>query len=147
MIIVNPIISELMLIIHNPIIQLLADAVVFDTVFGIIRCIKERKFNSGIGIDGALRKIGMLLCCVFLPITDRLIGINFVGFIPVEVHEAFSFIPSNVGLTEFFGLFFIAYESVSILKNMTLCGLPVGGIWRKCKSWLSTYTDELPDDD
>ena len=45
---------------HNKIIQLVVLAIVCDTVFGVLRAIKEKKFNSCAGIDGAIRKVGML---------------------------------------------------------------------------------------
>ena len=50
-----------------------------------------------------------------------------------------------VGLAEFFGLLYLAYEVVSILKNMALCGLPVKRLWQFVRNLLSKYTDELPD--
>lgn len=37
-------------------------------------------------------------------------------------------------------------EIVSILKNMSLCGLPVKKVWRTVKKALSKYTNELPTD-
>ena len=42
---------------HNKIIQLVVLAIVCDTVFGVLRAIKEKKFNSCAGIDGAIRKV------------------------------------------------------------------------------------------
>lgn len=44
-------------------------------------------------------------------------------------------------------MLYIAYEIVSILKNMVLCGLPVRNVWLYVKTFLSKYTSELPDDD
>lgn len=41
---------------HNKIIQLVVLAIVCDTVFGVLRAIKEKKFNSCAGIDGAIRQ-------------------------------------------------------------------------------------------
>ena len=51
---------------HNKIIQLVVLAIVCDTVFGVLRAIKEKKFNSCAGIDGAIRKVGMLISLVFM---------------------------------------------------------------------------------
>ena len=42
---------------------------------------------------------------------------------------------------------YIAYEVVSIFKNMALCGLPVKKVWEKVREFLAKYTDELPDTD
>lgn len=134
---------------HNTLLILVVVAVVFDTCFGIIRAIKERQFNSNFGIDGALRKIAMLLSLVFLVFVDALIQIDLIGFLPAEVK---SFVCSllgieKIGTAEFFSLLYLAYEIVSILKNMVLCGLPVKRIWETVRKFLGKYTTELPDTD
>ena len=127
----------------SPIIKLVILAVVMDTCFGCIRAIKEHKFNSCFGIDGAIRKISMVASLAFLLVLDQIVHLNLIGFIPEAIR---SFLPVNsIGVAEFFGLLYIAYELVSILKNMTLCGLPVKHIWEAIKKFLSQYTDELPD--
>ncbi len=36
---------------------------VTDTFFGILRAIKEKRFNSCVGIDGAIRKAGQVVVC------------------------------------------------------------------------------------
>ena len=64
---------------HNKIIQLVVLAIVCDTVFGVLRAIKEKKFNSCAGIDGAIRKVGMLISLVFMLAIDVLIKINLIG--------------------------------------------------------------------
>lgn len=129
----------------NPMLQLVVLVIVFDTIFGVIRAIKEHKFNSCVGIDGAIRKISMIISLVFLLIADQIISVNLIAFIPETVRSYIGL--DAVGLTGFFSLLYIAYEIVSILKNMTLCGLPVRIIWDKLKSILGKYTAELPDDE
>ncbi len=127
----------------SPIIKLVILAVVMDTCFGCIRAIKEHMFNSCFGIDGAIRKISMVASLAFLLVLDQIVHLNLIGFIPEAIR---SYLPVNsIGVAEFFGLLYIAYELVSILKNMTLCGLPVKHIWEAIKKFLSQYTDELPD--
>lgn len=127
----------------SPIIKLVILAVVMDTCFGCIRAIKEHEFNSCFGIDGAIRKISMVASLAFLLILDRIVHLNLIGFIPEVIR---SYLPvSGIGVAEFFGLLYIAYELVSILKNMTLCGLPVKRLWETVKKFLTQYTDELPD--
>ncbi len=127
----------------SSIIKLVILAVVMDTCFGCIRAIKEHKFNSCFGIDGAIRKISMVASLAFLLVLDQIVHLNLIGFIPEAIR---SYLPVNsIGVAEFFGLLYIAYELVSILKNMTLCGLPVKHIWEAIKKFLSQYTDELPD--
>lgn len=130
---------------HNTIIQLVVIAVVMDTLFGAGRALKQHKFNSSVGIDGAIRKISMLVSLVFLAVIDRLVHINLIGFIPEEVRAYFPQSISTIGLAEFFGLLYLCYEVVSILKNMALCGLPVKKLWEAVRKFLGKYTEELPD--
>lgn len=132
---------------HNKILQMVFLAIAMDTVFGVVRAIKEHKFNSCFGIDGALRKISMLVSLLFLAIADVLLHINLIGFIPEGVRTYLPVSIAVVGLAEFFGLLYLAYEIVSILKNMTLCGLPVKKLWQVVRNFLKKYTDELPDDE
>ena len=130
---------------HNKIIELVVLAVVFDTIFGVLRAAKEKKFNSCAGIDGAIRKIGMLVSLVFMLLVDVLIKINLIAFIPEQVRNTMGL--NTVGTAEFFSLLYIAYEITSIFKNMALCGLPVKKVWEKVRAFLYKYTDELPDTD
>ena len=121
-------------------------AVAIDTVFGFMRAVRERKWNSSVGIDGAIRKISMLACMTFMVVLDRVCGFNLIQIFPKEVIQFLAKITlTHVGFAEFFGILFVAYECVSILKNMTLCGLPVKWVWVKAYKFLHTYTDELPD--
>ena len=128
----------------NLIFDLVLIAVIMDTIFGAGRAIKEGKFNSSTGIDGAIRKSSMLLSLVFLYIVDRISRLNLVGFVPDEIRQHLPETISTIGLLEFFGLLYIAYEIVSILKNMTLCGLPVKNVWEVVRKFLGKYTEELP---
>lgn len=130
---------------HNTIIQLVVIAVVMDTLFGAGRALKQHKFNSSVGIDGAIRKISMLVSLVFLAVIDSLVHINLIGFIPEEARAYFPQSISTIGLAEFFGLLYLCYEVVSILKNMALCGLPVRKLWEAVRKFLGKYTEELPD--
>ena len=133
---------------ENQFLRAVALAVVFDTIMGVLRAVKERKFNSCIGINGAIRKVGMILSIIFLRLADAVIGINLIGFLPKEMWAAIGMdAPFHLGMAEFFAILFVAYEIVSILKNMALAGLPVKGLWQKIKAVLSKYTTELPDDD
>ena len=126
---------------HN-IILLVALMVCTDTVLGCFRAIRQHKFNSSFGIDGAIRKITMLLSLVFLVLLDTAVHINLVALIPKEILALAGL--ESVGTTEFFGIIYISYEAVSILKNMALCGLPVKAVEEKLRAFLGKYTDELP---
>lgn len=129
---------------HNKLIQLVIIAVIIDTVFGVLRAIKEHKFNSCFGIDGAIRKSAMVISIILLVLVDYITGFNMIGFLPEEIRKH---IGNSIGISGFIALLYIAYEAVSILKNMALCGLPVRKLWLYVKTFLGKYTDELPDDD
>lgn len=130
---------------NNRIIQIVTYAVIADTVFGCLRAVREHKFNSCFGIDGAIRKVSMLCSVAGFMVFDTVVNINLITYLPAEIKAALGV--SSIGTAEFFSLLFIAYETVSILKNMTLCGLPVKGVWDKVRTFLANYTDELPDSD
>ena len=126
---------------QNDIIQIVILGVCMDTVFGLFRAVRQHKLNSSFGIDGAVRKISMLTSICFLVILDAITDFNLIGFIPEEIRK---YLGSRIGIAEFFGIIFIGFESVSVLKNMALCGLPVRGVWQKVRDFLGKYTDELP---
>ena len=129
----------------NSLIKLLLLAVVLDTILGVGRAIKYHKFNSSVGIDGAIRKVMMLVSAGVLMLADLIIHINLVGFIDEKYLQIIGL--EKVGMCELFCLLFIVYEAVSILKNMLLCGLPIP---RRIREWLLKFLDdmtaELPDD-
>lgn len=129
---------------HDKLIQLVIIAVIIDTIFGVLRAIKERKFNSCFGINGAIRKCGMIISIMLLVIVDYITGFNMIGFLPEQVRQHMG---NQIGISGFIALLYNAYETVSILKNMALCGLPVKKLWLYVKTFLGNYTDELPDDD
>lgn len=129
----------------NPMIKLVVIAVVMDSIFGAGRAVRQHCFNSSVGIDGAVRKISMLVSLVFLAVIDRLVHINLIGFIPEAARDYLPHGISVIGLTEFFGILYLCYEVVSVLKNMALCGLPVKKVWEAVQKFLGKYTKELPD--
>lgn len=90
----------------------------------------------------------MIVSIIFLSIADKILSINLIGFIPSGLWSDIGMqTPAVIGMAEFFSLLFIAYEIVSILKNMTIAGLPVKKLWDAVKKFLGKYTEELPDDD
>lgn len=123
---------------HNPFIILSAVAVMLDTILGFFRAIKEHKFNSTFGIDGAIRKSAMIVSVLFLMLADFVIKINLIFFIPVEIRETIGL--TKVGLGEFFCILYIIYECISIMKNMYLVGLPYPA-WMKV--WLEKFLTEM----
>ena len=120
-------------------------AVLLDTVLGVLRSVKEHKFNSCVGIDGAIRKVAMLLSVVFLMLIDRMVNFDLLFMIPEKYIQVIGI--SKMGICELFCLLFILYEIVSILKNMTLCGLPVPGkVKYFIQKFLDDMTEELPEE-
>ena len=120
---------------------LLLYAVLLDTLLGVLRAIKEHKFNSCVGIDGAIRKVAMILSVVFLMIIDASVKIDFLFMVPTEYLQYIGL--ERLGICELFCILFIMYECISILKNMTLCGLPVP---TKIKRWIQKFLDDMTDE-
>ena len=108
---------------NNFIFYLLITTILLDVFLGSIRALKEKKWNSTIGINGILRKTAMIGSSIFLIIIDSLLKIDLLFFIPKEITNITKI--NEVGIFELFGIMFILYEITSILKNMVLCGLPI----------------------
>ena len=135
----------LKLLAGNSFFRILLIAVTLDTILGVLRAIKEHKFNSCVGIDGAIRKSAMLLSVCLLMAVDVILNINVLFMVPQNYIEILGI--HKLGICEFFSILFVLYEIVSILKNMTLCGLPVP---EKIKRWVQKFledmTEELPEE-
>lgn len=116
--------------------------IVLDTIFGILRAIRERSLNSCIGIDGIIRKSGMLLSILFFFLIDKILEINLLGFIPKEV---LSFIKlDQVGVGMLFSILYIVFESLSVLKNMYKCKIPIPAKLKNViEKILSDFTEEI----
>ena len=135
----------LFLLSSNSFIRVLLIAVTLDTLLGVLRAIKEHKFNSCVGIDGAIRKAAMLFSVCLLMATDVIMHINVLFMVPETYIKVLGI--SKLGSCELFCLLFILYELVSILKNMTLCGLPVpSGVKKWIQKFLEDMTEELPEE-
>lgn len=136
----------LMLLNTNSFFKILMLAVALDTILGILRAFKYRKFNSCVGIDGAIRKVAMLVSVGLLMAVDMIMNLNVLFMVPEQYIKYLGI--TKMGMCEFFCLLFILYEAVSILKNMTLCGLPVPGkIKVFIQHFLDEMTDELPEEE
>lgn len=120
-------------------------AVIMDTVLGVLRAIKEHKFNSCVGIDGAIRKVAMVFSVILLMYVDAMVNIDFLFMVPEEYLQYIGI--NKLGVCELFCLLYVLYEIVSILKNMTLCGLPVPTRLKTfIQKFLDDMTDELPEE-
>lgn len=126
------------LLINNKSFKILCILIVLDTIFGILRAIREKEINSAIGIDGIIRKVGMLIAIIFLAMIDTIVNINLIGFIPVAIREYINI--ERVGFNELFNLLFIVFEILSIFKNMILCKLPIP---RKLQIFLENVMKEF----
>lgn len=67
----------------NIFVKLVIIAIILDSFLGASRAIKEKKFNSCIGIDGAIRKICMIGCIVILMLVDVCTNFNFLFMLPL----------------------------------------------------------------
>lgn len=127
---------------NNIIIKILIVALVFDIFLGSLRAIKEKEWNSTVGINGILRKVGMVGSILFLFLTDTLINLDLLFMIPKEILDYIGI--DKVGSCELFGIMFILYEITSIMKNMILCEIPCPKrLKKKTEKILKEMTTEL----
>ena len=111
------------IMINNKGVKLLVIFIVLDVIFGILRAIKEGKLNSTIGIDGIIRKVGMIITICFCILVDTIVEIDLIGFIPENVKVVLGL--SKVGVSMLFNILYIIFEILSIFKNMYRCKLPL----------------------
>lgn len=104
-------------------LKILLILVILDSIFGILRAIREKKFNSNVGIDGLIRKFGMIISVIFFIPIDLLTKVNFIGFIPEDFRSLIGL--ESVGIATMFIILYIVYEALSVLKNMIKCKLPI----------------------
>lgn len=130
------------LLASNLFVKLVIISIILDSFLGAGRAVKEKKFNSCIGIDGVIRKVCMIGCIVFLMLVDVCTNFNFLFMLPQQYIDFLGI--EKLGICEFFSILFLLYETVSILKNMVLCGLPVPIKIRKyVENLLNNMTNEL----
>ena len=115
--------EKFILLFNNDGMKVLIVVIVLDLILGILRAIREKTINSCIGIDGMIRKVGMLIVIVFLTIIDSIIHFDLIGFIPETIKEILKL--GKVGISSLFNILFIIFEILSIFKNMILCKLPI----------------------
>ena len=115
--------EKFILLLNNDGMKVLIVVIVLDLILGILRALRERTVNSCIGIDGMIRKVGMLIVVVFLTIIDYIIHFDLIGFIPETIKEILKL--GQVGISSLFNILFIIFEILSIFKNMILCKLPI----------------------
>ena len=107
---------------RNKSIQMLCIFIVLDVIFGFLRSVKERKTNSTIGIDGIIRKTGMMITIVTAIVIDKIANIDLIFFIPENIKNVLNL--KECGITILFNSLYIIFDSLSILKNMRKCEIP-----------------------
>ena len=126
------------IMIHNKGVQLLVIFIVLDVIFGVLRAIKEGKLNSTIGIDGIIRKVGMIITICVCILVDVIISIDLIAFIPENVKSVLGL--SKIGVSMIFNILYIVFEILSIFKNMYKCKLPLP---KKLKVYLEKILKEF----
>ena len=128
----------------NPVIKFVWLTLLADSLFGILRAAKQHELNSSFGINGLLRKCGIVLAVIFLFVADTIANINLTPFLDESLLQNINL--TTIGLTEAFGVLFVAFESLSILKNMMILGLPLPkGLKNKLEMWLKNNSEEMED--
>lgn len=126
---------------NSPIVKILIIALLFDVFLGSLRAIKEKNWNSTIGINGMLRKAGMVGSVVFLALADVVICFNLIAWVPENIKQIFNL--NSVGLCDLFGLMFLLYELTSVLKNAAIVGIIGKKLSNKLQKILQKLTSEL----
>lgn len=126
------------IMVHNKGVQLLIIFIVLDVIFGVLRAIREGKLNSSIGIDGIIRKVGMIITICVSILVDMIVSVDLIGFIPENVKVVLGL--SKVGCSIIFNIVYIIFEILSIFKNMYKCKLPLP---KKLKVFLEKMLKEF----
>lgn len=126
------------IMIHNKGVKLLIVFIILDVIFGVLRAIKEGKLNSTIGIDGVIRKVGMIITICFCILVDTIVSVDLIAFIPENVKNVLGL--SKIGVSMIFNILYIIFETLSIFKNMYKCKLPLP---KKLKVFLEKMLKEF----
>lgn len=126
------------ILVNNKVIQVLTIFIVLDVIFGVLRSIREHKTNSTIGIDGIVRKCGMLFSIAGCLVLDNIVKINLISFIPEDLRTALNL--GSVGIADLFSFLYCIFEVLSIFKNMYKIGIPLPN---KLKNFLEKILKEF----
>ena len=130
------------ILINNKLIQVLVVFITLDVIFGILGSIKQHKTNSTIGIDGIIRKIGMIFSIVGCVVLDEIVEINLIGFIPEEIRNYINL--GSFGTASLFAILYSLFEILSIFKNMIRCKIPLPKKLQKLiEKLLKDFTSEV----
>ena len=127
-------------LLNNKLIQVLVIFIVLDVIFGILGSIKQKKTNSTIGIDGIIRKIGMLFSIAGCVVLDKIVEIDLVFFLPEQIKSYFG----SIGIASLFAIIYCLFETLSIFKNMMRCKIPLPKALKKyIEKLLEEFTNEV----
>ena len=121
---------------NNKLIQVLVIFIVLDVIFGILGSIKQKKTNSTIGIDGIIRKIGMIFSIAGCVIIDKIVEIDLAFFLPEQLKNYFG----SIGIASLFAIIYCLFETLSIFKNMMRCKIPLP---KKLKKYIEKLLEEF----
>ena len=65
----------------------------------------------------------MIFSIFFLSLVDNIIEIDLLSFIPESIKQVMNL--QKVGIGDLFGILFIVFEFLSVLKNMVQVKLPI----------------------
>ena len=132
------------ILINNKLIQVLVIFITLDVIFGILGSIKQHKTNSTVGIDGIIRKIGMIFSIAGCVVIDSIVEINLLSFIPEELRNYLNL--GSFGTASLFAILYSLFEILSIFKNMMRCKLPLPVKLQKLiYKLLNDFTSEVKD--
>lgn len=127
-------------LLNNKLIHVLVIFIVLDIIFGILGSIIQHKTNSTVGIDGMIRKIGMLFSITGCIILDKIVEIDLVFFLPEALKQYFG----TVGISTLFSIIYCLFETLSIFKNMIRCKIPLPNKLKKyIEKLLKEFTSEM----
>ena len=130
------------ILINNKLLQVLVIFITLDVIFGVLGSIKQHKTNSTIGIDGIIRKIGMIFSIAGCIVLDSVVEINLLGFIPEEIRNYFNV--GSFGTASLFALLYSLFEILSIFKNMIRCKIPLPiKLQKLIEKLLKDFTNEI----
>lgn len=127
---------------NNNFMYLICILIVFDSTLGFFNSLKNKKISSCVGINGIFKKMSILLTFIMSYMIDSCININLIGFIP---KDKLSFLGlTDIGFFEVFGTMLIAFESISVLKNISMAGIPIPKFLKEnIEKFLNSFTNEL----
>ena len=105
---------------------IVAFLMIADVVSGIFKAIfQKRGVNSTIGINGLIRKAGVLLALLVFIVIDSFINLNFAAMVPNELLAAFKLENAQIGLSHVMLVFFGLFELTSLFENLGEIGVPI----------------------